>query len=90
MISLTKSKTWGFLWTGTSAVILFIEVFSDDPHMRRRIIGCKEFNADTKQGLEYLFENKVVERTPEAVARFFIEEKDRLSKFAVGTFLGEV
>ncbi|THD23531.1 Cytohesin-2 [Fasciola hepatica] len=62
----------------------------EDPQMRRRIIGCKEFNADTKQGLDYLFENKVVERTPEAVARFFIEEKDRLSKFAVGTFLGEV
>ncbi|CAL8069098.1 unnamed protein product [Calicophoron daubneyi] len=61
-----------------------------DPLVRRRILGCKEFNGDTKQGLEYLFTHGVLERTPEAVAKFFIEESERLSKFAVGTYIGEV
>ncbi|CAH8649555.1 unnamed protein product [Dicrocoelium dendriticum] len=62
----------------------------DDVTTRRRIIGCKEFNTSPKQGLEYLFEHNVVKKTPESVASFFLEEKDRLSKFAVGTYLGEI
>ncbi|KAF7233140.1 hypothetical protein EG68_08133 [Paragonimus skrjabini miyazakii] len=42
------------------------------------------------EGLEYLFEHSILQHTPESVAGFFMEENDRLSKFAVGTYLGEV
>ncbi|KAF5394093.1 hypothetical protein PHET_12244 [Paragonimus heterotremus] len=62
----------------------------EDLSTRRRIIGCREFNNDSKRGLEYLFEHSILQHTPESVAGFFMEENDRLSKFAVGTYLGEV
>ncbi|KAA3670007.1 uncharacterized protein DEA37_0005483, partial [Paragonimus westermani] len=65
-------------------------LFSEDLSTRRRIIGCREFNNDSKRGLEYLLEHSILQHTPESVAGFFMEENDRLSKFAVGTYLGEV
>lgn len=42
------------------------------------------------KGLEFLFENRIIERNPAAVAKFFVDEKKNLSKAAIGTYLGEM
>lgn len=44
----------------------------------------------SSKGLEFLFENQIIERTPAAVAKFFVDEKKNLSKAAIGTYLGEM
>ncbi|KER18023.1 hypothetical protein X801_07702 [Opisthorchis viverrini] len=67
-----------------------VTFYSEDPAERRRILGCQEFNNNPKQGLEYLFEQGLLERNPASVARFFVEEHERLSKVVLGTYLGEV
>ncbi|KAM7533255.1 hypothetical protein Aperf_G00000123588 [Anoplocephala perfoliata] len=41
-------------------------------------------------GLEFLFENHIIDRNPAAVAKFFVDEKKNLSKAAIGTYLGEI
>ena len=40
--------------------------------------------------MEFLFENHIIERTPAAVAKFFVDEKRYLSKAAIGSYLGEM
>lgn len=42
------------------------------------------------QGLEYLFDNNIIGRSPEDVAKFFIDQNHNLSKHAVGTYIGEM
>ncbi|KER28124.1 hypothetical protein T265_04962 [Opisthorchis viverrini] len=70
-------------------IVSYIKSLSEDPAERRRILGCQEFNNNPKQGLEYLFEQGLLERNPASVARFFVEEHERLSKVVLGTYLGE-
>ncbi|CAH8534556.1 unnamed protein product [Schistosoma turkestanicum] len=43
-----------------------------------------------KQGLEYLFDQNIIGRSPEDVAKFFIDQNHNLSKHAVGTYIGEI
>jgi cytohesin len=51
-------------------------------------IGRKKFNLDSKKGVEYLVEQKVLQHTPEDVAKFlFVGEG--LTKTAIGVYLGE-
>ncbi|KAG5454658.1 Cytohesin-3 [Clonorchis sinensis] len=79
------------LYEVTSQIESFgFPVDCEDPAERRRILGCQEFNNNPKQGLEYLFEQGLLERNPTSVARFFVEEHERLSKVVLGTYLGEV
>ncbi|CAH8862875.1 unnamed protein product [Trichobilharzia szidati] len=61
----------------------------EDPSLWRLALGCKKFNSNPKQGLEYLFDQNIIERSPEDVAKFFIDQND-ISKYAVGTYIGEV
>ena len=50
--------------------------------------GRKKFNLDSKKGIEYLVEQKVLQRTPEDVARFLFGGEG-LMKTAIGVYLGE-
>lgn len=56
----------------------------------RRNLGKRKFCSNPKMGLEFLFENHIIERNPAAVARFFVDEKRNLSKAAIGSYLGEI
>ncbi|VDN97581.1 unnamed protein product [Rodentolepis nana] len=56
----------------------------------RRNLGKRKFSSNPKMGLEFLFENQIIERNPVSVARFFVDEKKNLSKAAIGTYLGEI
>uniref|UniRef100_A0A0R3X221 Cytohesin-3 n=1 Tax=Hydatigena taeniaeformis TaxID=6205 RepID=A0A0R3X221_HYDTA len=56
----------------------------------RRNLGKRKFCSNPKMGLEFLFENHIIERDPAAVARFFVDEKRNLSKAAIGSYLGEI
>ncbi|CAH8574618.1 unnamed protein product [Heterobilharzia americana] len=69
---------------------LGFSVDGEDPSLRRLALACKKFNSNPKQGLEYLFEQNIIEQSPEDVAKFFIDQNDNLSKNAVGTYIGEV
>ncbi|CAH8596575.1 unnamed protein product [Schistosoma bovis] len=69
---------------------LGFSVDGEDPSVRRLAFGCKEFNRNPKQGLEYLFDNNIIGRSPEDVAKFFIDQNHNLSKHAVGTYIGEI
>ncbi|CAH8603524.1 unnamed protein product [Heterobilharzia americana] len=69
---------------------LGFSVDGEDPSLRRLALACKKFNSNPKQGLEYLFEQNIIEQSPEDVAKFFIDQNDNLSKYAVGTYIGEV
>ncbi|XP_021190881.2 cytohesin-1 isoform X3 [Helicoverpa armigera] len=51
-------------------------------------IGRKKFNMDPKKGIEYLYENGLLQRTPEDVAQF-LHKGEGLSKTAIGDYLGE-
>ena len=50
--------------------------------------GILRFNMKPKRGLQYLFEHRLLESTPEAVAAFF-HANSALDKTAVGEFMGE-
>ncbi|XP_076147569.1 cytohesin-4-like [Alosa pseudoharengus] len=50
--------------------------------------GKKKFNMDPKKGVNYLVENKLLDWTPQAVAKFLYKQ-DGLNKTAIGDFLGE-
>ncbi|XP_012692871.1 cytohesin 4b [Clupea harengus] len=50
--------------------------------------GKKKFNMDPKKGVNYLVENKLLEKTPQRLAEFLYKE-DGLNKTAIGDFLGE-
>nr|VZI50701.1 unnamed protein product [Spirometra erinaceieuropaei] len=56
----------------------------------RLSLGRKKFNNNPKTGLEFMFENEILERSPFAVAQFFHNEKLGLSKAAIGAYLGEI
>uniref|UniRef100_A0A5K3FTP2 Cytohesin-2 n=1 Tax=Mesocestoides corti TaxID=53468 RepID=A0A5K3FTP2_MESCO len=56
----------------------------------RRNVGKRKFCSNPKAGLEFLFENHILERNPPAVASFFVEEKRHLSKSAIGAYFGEI
>ncbi|KAM7533256.1 hypothetical protein Aperf_G00000123588 [Anoplocephala perfoliata] len=56
----------------------------------RRNLGKRKFSSNPKMGLEFLFENHIIDRNPAAVAKFFVDEKKNLSKAAIGTYLGEI
>ncbi|KOB74016.1 putative Cytohesin-1, partial [Operophtera brumata] len=51
-------------------------------------IGRKKFNMDPKKGIEYLYENGLLQRTAEDVAQF-LHKGEGLSKTAIGDYLGE-
>ncbi|KAL1005657.1 hypothetical protein UPYG_G00061900 [Umbra pygmaea] len=50
--------------------------------------GKKKFNMDPKKGINYLVENKLLERSPQPIAEFLYKEEG-LNKTAIGDFLGE-
>ncbi|OQV25212.1 Cytohesin-1 [Hypsibius exemplaris] len=60
------------------------------PNSERQImaIGRKKFNLDPKKGLEYMLEQKVLQHTPEDVAKFLFAGEG-LTKTAIGIYLGE-
>ncbi|TNN18492.1 Cytohesin-1 [Schistosoma japonicum] len=69
---------------------LGFSVDGEDSSVRRLALGCKKFNNNPKQGLEYLFDQNIIGRSPDEVAKFFIDQNDNLSKHAIGTYIGEV
>ncbi|XP_041725629.1 cytohesin-4 isoform X2 [Coregonus clupeaformis] len=50
--------------------------------------GKKKFNMDPKKGINYLVENKLLERNPQPIAEFLYKEEG-LNKTAIGDYLGE-
>ncbi|KAA8595340.1 hypothetical protein FQN60_012475, partial [Etheostoma spectabile] len=50
--------------------------------------GKKKFNMDPKKGINYLVENKLLERSAQSIAEFLYKEEG-LNKTAIGEFLGE-
>ncbi|KAM9491745.1 cytohesin 4b isoform 2-T3 [Salvelinus alpinus] len=50
--------------------------------------GKKKFNMDPKKGINYLVENKLLERNPLPIAEFLYKEEG-LNKTAIGDYLGE-
>lgn len=52
------------------------------------LVGKKRFNLDPKKGIEYLVEQKILQRTPEDVAKFLMCGEG-LVKTAIGDYLGE-
>ncbi|XP_077380822.1 cytohesin 4b isoform X1 [Festucalex cinctus] len=50
--------------------------------------GKKKFNMDPKKGINYLVENKLLERSAACIADFLYKEEG-LNKTAIGEFLGE-
>ncbi|KAH8857905.1 Cytohesin-1 [Schistosoma japonicum] len=69
---------------------LGFSVDGEDSSVRRLALGCKKFNNNPKQGLEFLFDQNIIGRSPDEVAKFFIDQNDNLSKHAIGTYIGEV
>ncbi|XP_057310890.1 cytohesin-1-like [Hydractinia symbiolongicarpus] len=51
-------------------------------------LGRKKFNINMGKGLEYLYKNKLLNNTPEDVARFLFKN-DGLNKIKIGEYLGE-
>lgn len=50
--------------------------------------GKKKFNMDPKKGINYLVENKLLNRCAQSIAEFLYKEEG-LNKTAIGEFLGE-
>jgi cytohesin len=50
--------------------------------------GKKRFNSDSKNGIGYLIENKLIDNTPQSVAQFLYDENKDLSLFEMGKYLG--
>ncbi|KAK0397351.1 hypothetical protein QR680_002094 [Steinernema hermaphroditum] len=73
-----------------SAQIEALEPIEDEanPKAKQMLMGRKKFNMDPKRGMEYLIEQGLIQRTPQAVAEF-LYKGEGLSKSAVGDYLGE-
>jgi len=56
-------------------------------HDKQLMYGVKQFNLDPQKGLHYLQEKNILQSTPESIALFLFSQ-DRLSKKAIGTYLG--
>ncbi|XP_051940601.1 cytohesin 4b isoform X2 [Hippocampus zosterae] len=63
---------------------------TEERNMGRRQFsnGKKKFNMDPKKGINYLVENKLLERSAGCIADFLFKEEG-LNKTAIGEFLGE-
>ncbi|CAF0864881.1 unnamed protein product [Didymodactylos carnosus] len=59
-----------------------------NPNVKQWIQGKKHFNANPKEGIQWLVENSLLQNTPEHVAAFLYKENG-LSKRAIGEYLGE-
>jgi len=54
---------------------------------KQLLYGVKQFNLDPGKGLLYLQEKSLLQATPDCIAQFLFSQ-DRLSKKAIGTYLG--
>ncbi|KAK0407413.1 hypothetical protein QR680_019183 [Steinernema hermaphroditum] len=73
-----------------SAQIEALESIEDEANAKaeQMLIGREKFNMDSKRGVEYLMEQGLIQRSPQAVAEF-LYKGEGLSKSAVGDYLGE-
>uniref|UniRef100_T2M6C3 Cytohesin-2 n=1 Tax=Hydra vulgaris TaxID=6087 RepID=T2M6C3_HYDVU len=51
-------------------------------------VGRKKFNISVEKGFEYLFQNNLINDTPEDIAKFLFKN-DGLNKVKIGEYLGE-
>lgn len=68
-----------------------IERLDVDDNCERQclVIGRKKFNLDPKKGIEYLVEQKILQATPESIARLLFGGEGMV-KTAIGDYLGEL
>ncbi|KAL3308735.1 Cytohesin-1, partial [Cichlidogyrus casuarinus] len=62
----------------------------EDSILYRKRRGIEKFEKNSESGLEFLVENKIIENTPDSIAKFFLQENESLCKIALGNYFGNV
>ena len=67
-----------------------VSSFNEKQLFKRHMVNAaSKFSVSAKKGVEYLYKEKLVVRDdPAALAQFFIENQDALSKTQIGEYLG--